>query len=146
MKDLIIKTSQFLNITIRDQLDAVSLLALRLMFGGSMLLAHGLGKLEKFEGMHETFPDPMGVGSTMSLSLVVFAEVVCAGLICLGFLTRLAAFPLVITMAVAIFVIHAEDPFGKKELALAYLVAYLVIFLRGPGKISLDGFLSKTMR
>ncbi len=115
-------------------------LTLRLILGGSMLLAHGLPKLQNFSSIAEQFPDPIGLGSTFALGLTVFAEFFCSGLLILGLATRLASIPLAITMAVAAFLIHAADPFQKKELALLYLSGYLALVFLGSGKISLDRF------
>ena len=50
------------------------LLALRILFG-VLLLSHGIQKWTNFSAMSESFPDPLGVGSTLSLGLAVFAEV-----------------------------------------------------------------------
>ena len=36
------------------------------------------------------------------------------------------------------FVVHLDDPFGRKEKAVLYLVGYMIIFLLGPGKYSID--------
>jgi putative oxidoreductase len=41
-------------------------------------------------------------------------------------------------MLVAAFIVHLDDPFKRKELALLYLVGFLVVLLMGPGKYSLD--------
>ena len=46
-------------------------------------------------------------------------------------------------MIIAAFVIHGDDPFKKMEMALLFLIAYLVIMISGPGKISLDYFKSR---
>lgn len=85
------------------------------------------------------------MGATFSLILAVFAEVVCSILIGLGLLTRLASIPLIITMLVASFMIHATDPFAKKEFALLYLLVYLVVFVIGSRKYSLDALLQKNI-
>ena len=121
----------------------LGLLVLRLYAGVPMLLAHGWGKLTGFPERSGSFPDPFGVGPPVSMGLAVFAEVVCAALVAAGFLTRLAAIPLVVTMAVAAFAIHADDPFADKELALAYLAMYLTILGTGPGRFSVDGLRSR---
>jgi putative oxidoreductase len=101
------------------------------------MLTHGIPKLMNFSERMSTFPDPIGLGSPFALSLTVFSEVLCAGLLLLGIKTRYVAIPLAITMFVAAFVIHADDPFQKKELALMYLSAYLVLFFTGGGKLQL---------
>ncbi len=109
-----------------------------------MLYNHGWGKLLKyFSDEPIGFADPIGLGMAASLALTVFAEVFCSVLLITGLFTRLATIPLMMTMLVAIFVIHWDDPFGKKELALLYLVPYIVIFLIGAGKYSLDALIIK---
>ncbi len=114
------------------------LLFLRLSFAGTMLMGHGIGKLMNFTDKAATFPDPMGIGSSLSLGLTVFAEFFCAIAVMVGFKTRYTVMPLIITMTVAFFKIHAQDPFQKKELALLYLFGFIAIIWFGPGKYSLD--------
>ncbi|MGA0334055.1 MAG: DoxX family protein [Kiritimatiellia bacterium] len=116
----------------------LGLLSLRLMFGIGMLVAHGWGKLLSFGDRMDSFPDPLGISSPVSLAAVVFAEVFCAALVSIGLFTRAALIPLIFTMGVAAFVIHGGDSFADKEMALLYLVSYLTLFLTGPGKLSLD--------
>lgn len=114
------------------------LFVLRLAVGASML-THGIPKLQMlFAGGEIAFPDTLGIGTFWTLALVVFAEVVCSGLLILGILTRLSSIPLVINMAVAFFVIHGPDPFGKKELAFFYLLFYVTLLIFGGGKFALD--------
>jgi putative oxidoreductase len=108
-----------------------------------MAFGHGLGKLTGFGQRSANFADPLGVGSSFSLSLVVFAEFFCSLALVLGLLTRGAVVPLIITMVVAAFVIHGDDPFGKKELALMFLGSFVTVFIAGPGKYSLDRLLTR---
>jgi len=114
------------------------LLLWRLTFGGLMLLNHGWGKVERALSGSGRFPDPLGLGSELSLWLTAFAEGVCALLIVLGLFTRLATVPLIFAMGVAAFVVHGDDPFKDKELALIYLVAFVSLLLTGPGSYALD--------
>lgn len=83
--------------------------------------------------------DFMGIGGPASLALVIFAEFFCSALLILGLFTRLAAIPLIITMAVALFKAHNGELFGDGETAAIYLFGYVVVVLLGPGKISIDG-------
>ena len=108
-----------------------------------MFAGHGLGKLLHFSQRAGRFPDPVGLGSELSLVLVIFAEVVCALAVALGIYTRLAAAPVVIAMATALFIFHAGDPFGDRELAYVYLIGFLAVMMTGPGRISLDFKLRK---
>ena len=92
-----------------------------------------------FNGDPTKFADPFGIGTPASLGLTVFAEVLCAVLIVVGLFTRWAVIPLIVTMLVAIFVIHIDDPFKKMEMAILYLIPYVALYLMGPGKYSVDG-------
>ncbi|WP_405382043.1 DoxX family protein [Maribacter sp. LLG6340-A2] len=104
----------------------------------AMMLTHGLPKFQKLISGNFEFGDPIGIGAAPSLFLAVIGEFICPILIIIGFKTRLSAIPTAITMAVAAFIAHGADPFGTKEKALLYLVAYITIFLVGPGKLSID--------
>ncbi|MEM9016855.1 MAG: DoxX family protein [Verrucomicrobiota bacterium] len=126
-----------------DSLSSIGLLIFRVLTGGMMLIAHGWPKLAGFSKMSGGFPDPLGVGSPLSLTLAVFAEVVCSLAIILGAFTRVAAIPLLITMLVAAFLVHAADPFNKKEFALLYAIPFFVLILTGAGKLSIDGKLKR---
>ena len=92
------------------------------------------------------FADPIGMGPTLSLLLTVFAEVICTIMILTGFKGRFASIFGMITMFVAVFVVHLEDPWKKKELGLIYFIIYLAIFLMGTGKLSIDGLFSKSKK
>ena len=113
------------------------LLALRLLFGG-LLLSHGIQKWTNFESMSAAFPDPLGVGHSVSLGLAIFGELFWSIGFILGALYRLAMIPMIFTMGVAFFVIHGNDPFSLKELAFVYLVIFILMYIAGPGKFSLD--------
>lgn len=117
-----------------------AILVLRLWVGLSMLLLHGWGKLTTFSEASASFPDPLGIGSTASLVLAIFAEVICSGLIAVGLFTRFAVLVLIINMSVAFFVIHQHvlNGTGSGEMAFIYLAAFVTIFVAGPGKFSLD--------
>lgn len=94
-----------------------SLLFLRITVG-LLMLTHGYGKLMMLvaEGPVQ-FADPIGMGVTASLILVVFAEFFCSIFLILGLGTRFSVIPLLVTMLVAAFIIHANDPLNVKELA-----------------------------
>lgn len=125
-------------------MNQLGLLVLRFYFGGMMLVAHGWPKVMSFSEKSASFPDPLGLGSEASMVLAIVAEVICAGLIVVGLFTRFAAIPLIITMAVAAFIIHANDPFFKQEFPMTYLAGYVAIFLAGSGNYSLQKMLGLT--
>jgi putative oxidoreductase len=118
-----------------------ALLLLRASFG-LLMITHGWPKLLDFIQNPSSFPDPIHLGPTLSFGLTVFAEFVCAVLIVIGLGTRWAAFPLMVAMSVAAFVIHGKDPFADRELAILYLSAFTTIMILGSGSYSLDKAIS----
>lgn len=76
--------------------------------------------------------------------MATLTEVVGSILIMAGFVTRLAAFSLAFTMAVAAFIVHADDPFNRVELALMYLMVYIVLMITGSGRFSIDKLIGKS--
>lgn len=104
----------------------------------ALMLTHGYGKFLRLFTDPTDFGDPIGLGPTISLILAVIGEFVAPILIIIGYKTKLAAIPALITMLVAAFVVHASDPIGTKEKALLYAVCYLAIAFTGAGKYSID--------
>ncbi|MCL2074773.1 MAG: DoxX family protein [Marinilabiliaceae bacterium] len=120
---------------------SIGLLLLRIAIS-AMMLTHGMTKLSNFSELSQHF-DPIGIGGSLSLSLVIFAEVFCSIAVMLGLFTRLCVIPLMFAMCVAIFIFLAGEPFAAKELALLYLSFYVVLLIVGPGRYSIDRLLWK---
>ena len=129
----------------RAALDSFGLLVLRLGFAFTMIYGHGWGKLMGYSENASNFPDPIGLGGPVSMALAIGAELFCSVALGLGLLTRWALMPLIITMMVAFFVVHSQDPFAAKELALVYLIVYVSLFICGPGRFSLDALLAANL-
>jgi len=126
----------------RDQMNTdLGKLMLRIV-GGGFMLTHGIPKLMKLINGDMAFANPIGIGPEASLVLTVFAEFLCALAILVGFKSKWATIPLMITMLVAAFVVHGSDPWNKKEMALLYFAVYLAIYLFGSGKYSIDNALN----
>jgi putative oxidoreductase len=115
----------------------LGLLLLRLSFS-AMLLTHGYGKFLRLFEPDIKFMDFLGLGATVSLFLAVLVEFIAPILIMIGYKTRLVTLFPIVTMAVAAFIAHADDPFAKKEKALLFLFGFIAIALCGAGKYALD--------
>lgn len=121
----------------------LALLVIRLGAGG-MMLTHGIPKIGRLFGDGPIrFADPFGLGPEISLGLAIIAEVFCTILVMIGFKTRLATIPLILTMLTAAFYAHWNDPFGKKELPLLFACVFLGILAFGAGKYAIDGMRRK---
>jgi putative oxidoreductase len=114
------------------------LLVIRLYVGAALALAHGLGKVTNLpafiEGIGAKVPFPALLGPAAA-----FSEFLGGLLLAVGLFTRPAAFFVLVTMLVAGFHIHDNDPFFKKELAFAYAAVALGIVFAGAGRLSIDG-------
>lgn len=136
-----------------DGPSAVGLLILRL-FLGSALVIHGFQKIQSPGGFFGWMgPDVPG----FLQGLATFSEFFGGLAIIVGLLTHLACVGVMSTMFVAVLStltsgkspVYFVKPPGASgaalESAAGYFICVLVIFLVGPGLISLDAMLSKTM-
>jgi putative oxidoreductase len=120
-----------------------ALLGLRLVAGLSMALHHGLGKVRDLGKFTDKvadlgFPLPEVLGPFAALS-----EFAGGLLIALGLLTRAGAVFVLATMLTAAVVVHAGDPFGKRELSLLFASVSLLLLFRGGGRYSLDAWMTR---
>jgi putative oxidoreductase len=105
------------------------------------MITHGYPKFQKVVNQDFEFAEPLsgiGMNGAVTLVIAVLAEFFAPILIILGLKTKWVSLLTAATMAVAAFIVHFSDPVKVKEKALLYLVIYVVIFLMGPGKYSLD--------
>ncbi len=119
-----------------------AMLFLRLI-SGILMMNHGYDKLVHFGEYQQKFMNFMGMGTTFSLALVVFAEFFCSLFLIIGLFTRFAVIPLIITMGVAIYKAHHMDILGEGETAMLYMAAYLTLLFVGPGRVSVDSMTGK---
>lgn len=110
---------------------------------GLLMIPHGYNKMIHFSDRSDDFMNFLGMGSAVSLALVIFAEFFCALFVAIGLFTRLTVVPIVITMGVAVFKAHDADIFGEGERGMLFLIAAVVVMLCGPGKASVDGIMGK---
>jgi putative oxidoreductase len=110
-----------------------------------LMIPHGWAKYARLTQALEAgepvkFMDFMGMGTTVSLALTIFGELIAPALLLVGFKTRWMAAPAAFTMLVAAFVAHGADPLAEKEHALLYAFAFLAVLLLGPGRWSVDSW------
>jgi putative oxidoreductase len=133
---------KFANIKYSDTSISLATLVLRLALG-ILMISHGYDKLIHFSEYSHNFSDPFHLGSTISLSLDIFAELFCSSLIVAGLFTRLACIPLIVAMCVALFYAHHGQIFSSGEKDALYLAGYFALLFSGPGKISMDRLIGK---
>ena len=117
------------------------ILVVRVIFG-ILFFTHGLDKLVNFNTLVQSYPSVFGFGSYMTLMVSIFCEFCCSLFLISGLLVRLMTIPMIIAMGVAFFDVHdAMMPEG--ELALIYFIIFIILFLTGPGRYSVDYLIDK---
>ncbi|MBD5357059.1 MAG: DoxX family protein [Bacteroides sp.] len=121
------------------------------LFVGIMLMQFGVRQIAHFYEMQDFFPAVMGMSSATSLVTMISIEVVCSIFIMFGFLTRLMILPPFFAMIVAEYHLlhhyvsdatYLLDWQQQGYLPIMFLGIYFFLLLVGPGKISVDYFLS----
>jgi putative oxidoreductase len=119
----------------------LGLLVLRVFAGLSLALAHGWDKVP---------PGEMFVKGVASLGfpaeaawLTMVTEFVGGLALAAGFATRPAALAMMVNFWVAGFMMHANDPYLTKELALMFLAVATMFVCVGAGRFSVDRMLQR---
>ncbi|MDB9529314.1 DoxX family protein [Oscillatoria sp. CS-180] len=118
-------------------------LVIRVSAGG-LMIHNGLDKLANVQGFADNVVTYIGFPYPVFLTYcAAYTEVVGAILLMLGFLTRLDAAALLITMLVAIFFHVKGNGFKVTPLETAALYAsfYLFFLINGGGKFAIDTWL-----
>lgn len=121
------------------------------LFVGIMMMQFGIRQWMNYDETVANFPTFLFLDSSQTLVLMVFVEIFCSIFIMFGCLTRLMSLPPFISMCVAeYYILHdvmKEYPYMLSWSQMGYvpilfLGIYFFIILVGPGKISVDYFLS----
>jgi putative oxidoreductase len=117
-----------------------------------------------FADIQAAFPFPFNhVPAALNWELSLWAELLCAFALLLGLGTRLAALILIVVTVVATAAVHwpadwstlselaqgysiSNKGYGNFKLPLIYLAALVPLLLQGPGKLSLDAFVTRLRR
>lgn len=116
----------------------LGLFLLRLLPSSLLIIGHGWPKMMQFSMLQSQFPNPIGLGSTVSLILTIIVEVFCPLMIILGLATRINSIIVFLLMIIAAFIVHGQDPWNVKEMAIMYSIPFLVLSLTGSGSYSVD--------
>lgn len=116
---------------------------------GVLFMSTGYGKVHSLDKVAAFFTE-LGIPMPALNAVVVsYVELIGGALLLVGLASRLAAVPLIVSMAVAIVTAQAEqvnglaDLFGLVEWTYLALLAWVA--LAGPGKVSLDHLLIRRL-
>jgi putative oxidoreductase len=129
-----------------EQARDVGLLFLRVTGSLFLLWVHGLPKLLDFSAQLQLIEDPFHLGAHLTLSLAIFAEVLCPLLIVAGVLARLACLPILFVLLVALLVVHPQWSVAEGQFGWLLLILFTSVFIAGPGRLALNVRLPGVLR
>lgn len=121
------------------------------LFVGIMMIQFGVRQIANFSEAISVFPAMNESEAAWAMGIFIGIEIICSIFIMFGFLTRLMTLPLFISMIIAeSYIIHDRLQEATYQLTwqsygylpIMFLGIYFFILLVGPGKISVDYFLS----
>lgn len=121
------------------------------LFVGIMLLQFGIRQIGSAEVIADSFPAVLGMSQEASLWTMIGIEIGCSVFVMAGFLTRIMLVPPFISMCMAAYyLIHDVATKASYQLSwenpaylpIMFLGMFFFLMLVGPGKISVDYFLS----
>ncbi|WP_175625517.1 MULTISPECIES: DoxX family protein [Oxalobacteraceae] len=121
----------------------LGLLFLRVSGAFMLFHVHGWPKIMHYSEELVRIEDPFGFGTSFSLLAAIFAEVVCAILIALGLLTRLASLPVIAVLLVSMLIVHTQWSIAEGQFGWLLMIIFGTIALCGPGKFSFDAVLQR---
>jgi len=139
-------------VKIGSNLQSVLLLYVRLTWGHQLFLT-GLDKLKNIENVVQLFSKLHIPAPTFHAYEVGIFEMVGGILLVLGFASRIITIPLIVIMISALSLAHAEALAGFQfvispqtlvlQTPYPFLFTALMVFIFGPGRVSLDAWLKR---
>jgi putative oxidoreductase len=116
---------------------------------GLLFVSTGWGKVHNLEKVTHFF-EQLGIPAPgFHAVLVGYSELICGSLLVVGLASRLATFPLIVSMTVAILTAKRAELHGLFDLVgfdeFTYLCVLLMIAIIGPGAASVDHSLARRL-
>ena len=112
---------------------------------GLLFLSTGWGKVHDIPKVTAFFVELHIPAPGLNAVVVGYSELICGSLLVIGLFTRVATLPLIVSMIVAILTAKLPDIHGVFDLVGAdeftYLCVLVMLFIIGPGLLSLDALL-----
>lgn len=121
------------------------------LFVGIMMMQFGIRQMVNYTDALSITPTLAGISPELLLTLLIIIEIGCSFFIMIGFLTRIMTFAPMIAMIIAecwlLFTGTSSETYMLSwqqpgYLPMMFIGIYFFIILVGPGKISVDYFLS----
>ncbi|MBA5687450.1 DoxX family protein [Duganella sp. LX47W] len=113
------------------------LLLLRLAGAFLLLYVHGVPKLLHYGSELHHIEDPLHLGAGITLSLAIFAEVLCPLLVAAGVYTRLACLPILFLLLVSMVFVHPDWSIADGQFGWLLMTIFASVAVAGPGRYRL---------
>ena len=123
-----------------------SMLAFRIFVSVEMMVAHGLKKIGIGVEEAEKVPNPLHLPDAFNQFFATAANLFFPVLVILGLFTRVAVLPILAVTLMGYFVLHWNDSLLEKDMRFMYSVTFLLLFILGPGKYSVDHIITKKFK
>jgi len=139
-------------IKIGSNLQSLFLFYMRITWGHQFFII-GLIKLHSIDSVSDFLNSLSIPAPTFHAYLVGLLETVCGFMLFIGFSSRIAAIPLIIIMLTALSTAHSPNLSEFRfllqpqslvgEAPYPFLITSLLVFIFGPGRVSVDGWLKR---
>ncbi|ESU18970.1 DoxX family protein [Flavobacterium cauense R2A-7] len=124
----------------------IALLVFRISLSVELMVAHGLKKLGIGVAAAEQVPNPLHLPEAFNSLFANAANLFFPVLVIFGFFTRIAVLPILAVTLTGYFVLHWNDSLLIKDTPYMYSLCYLLLFILGSGRYSLDYFINQKAR
>jgi putative oxidoreductase len=120
-----------------------AMLFFRVAISLEMIFVHGFKKLGIGVAEAEKVPNPLHMPEVFNYAFAVSANIFFPFLVLIGLFTRLATLPILAVTLTGYFILHWNDAALMRDTPFNYSVIYLFLLFMGPGKYSIDNYISK---
>jgi putative oxidoreductase len=138
--------TRLLRVLISQKQFDIVMLVFRVTISSQLMITHGLKKIGLGLDAAEVVPNPLHLPVALNQYFALSANLIFPVFVMVGFLTRLTVLPILAVTFTGYFVVHLHDSLLVKDVPFMYSTAFLLILALGPGRISIDRYISNKIQ
>lgn len=124
----------------------LTMLLFRVLVSLELMTVHGLKKIGIGVNVAEIVPNPLHLRDAFNNGFAIGANIIAPVFIMLGLLTRITILPVLAVTLTGYFVLHWNDALLVKDVPFIYSIVFMLIWVLGPGKYSLDYLVNRKLK
>ena len=124
----------------------LSILIFRIALSLQLMIVHGLKKIGIGVEEAEKIPNPVHLPEWLNNLFGISSNLFFPVLVIFGLFTRIAVLPILAVTLSGYFILHWNDPLLVSDMPFMYSLAFLLLFVIGPGKYSIDNSINKKLQ